>query len=105
MVRIAGALLVLNLLDGVLTWLGLKLGVVTEGNPLLGWAWSVSPAAVGVYKLAGVSVLILTLAAARGTRWSRAAGKCLVVAYVVVISLHMRWLTLLYLGNANFFQR
>jgi hypothetical protein len=101
--KLAGVLAVLNLLDGVLTWVGLRLGAITEVNPLICWAWTVAPSVVIGLKTVGVSLLILALVPTAPLRWPVTAVKCLVAAYALLLPLHLRWITLFYLGSANIF--
>lgn len=88
-----GALCALAAADALLTAWGLRLGYITEANPLMASLFSACPAAA-----VGICISVTTLAAAalhaarRKHPWTAAALRWLVVVRVGIIGLHLRWL-------------
>ena len=91
--RLAGVILVLNLLDAVFTLILVNAGVAVEANPLMESALAVSPVSFMLAKLTLVSLGILFLWRMRTNRFAAFAIIGSVVVYTVVIAYHLTGLT------------
>ncbi|WP_298832446.1 DUF5658 family protein [uncultured Planococcus sp.] len=92
------SLVVLNFLDGLLTYIGLSLGAITEANPILA---SFSPLAILMTKL----LLSLCLFSFLYTPFVRLQSRSWLYSlifvnmlYSFILLLHLLWLILFFIG-------
>lgn len=90
----------LTVLDAAFTVAGLKLGVITEGNPILNqYIESYMGLTVfGVLAYVGIS-LIFIYKASKGIPWLNAALAGLTGIKVYTVLLHIRWISVYLAGN------
>ena len=89
----ASLLLLFNLLDGLFTLTFLQLGVAEELNPLMRWAYEVSPLFFMALKLAIVNAGVLILWAHRVVGASRVAMAVGAVLYAGIVLYHLGFLS------------
>ncbi|WP_222434334.1 DUF5658 family protein [Planomicrobium sp. CPCC 101110] len=91
-------LILLNLLDGTLTYLGLHFGVIQEGNPLLR---ELSPLAILSVKLM-LSVCLFCLLFTPFVFIQSGKWRCFLISanmlYSVILLLHVVWIGFLVIG-------
>ncbi|MCA9679120.1 MAG: hypothetical protein H6708_10550 [Kofleriaceae bacterium] len=86
---IAGAILVLNLIDAVFTLIYVHLGLAVEGNPLMGQALTRGPVGFMLVKLALVSMGVLVLFRLRRRRAASVALVASAIAYSSLLVYHL----------------
>ncbi|WP_422123055.1 DUF5658 family protein [Planococcus sp. X10-3] len=90
-------LIILNGLDGILTYLGLTRGIVTEGNPLLA---SFAPFTILGIKLflslCLFGLLFTTFAGIRKNVWRYTFIGANAI-YIMILGLHLYWLPILFI--------
>ncbi len=91
-------LVVLNLLDATSTHLALKIGIASEVNPLLSWAFERSPDLFWGIKFALLSLSLVLLSVMRDVRSAQQVLQITNWVYVVVLFIHLHgWY--LYFGS------
>lgn len=83
----------LNAIDGIATFLGLKFVLIEEKNPLMMHLWEMHPLIFLLYKL-GLSVgvfLLLRQKVFQQKKWERSMGYVQVL-YAMITVLHVRWI-------------
>ncbi|KAB7671196.1 DUF5658 family protein [Bacillus sp. B1-b2] len=86
---------VLNLFDGIFTYIGLRLQLITEANPLMHFMWTTSPSYFLISKTI-LSLLLLYLAYSFSTKHTHVWKFILSVPlclYTAVFFIHISWLT------------
>lgn len=90
-------LIVLNMLDGILTYIGITSGFITEGNPLLS---SLSPSTILAAKLllslCLFGLLFTSFASIQSRVW-RYGLIAVNTLYSMILLLHLLWLYLVFL--------
>lgn len=84
-----GMLLFLNIFDGVATCLGMRLGHLSEANPILA---HLSPIGILAVKLILVNFLILVLFSQQENKLSRIGTLVVLGVYVHIYVLHLSWI-------------
>lgn len=89
------ALSVLNLLDGVLTWLGYINDIVLELNPLMNHLLEINPWYFLTFK-AAFSAILYTLGVISVkytlSNWVFWAFRIILAVYILLIILHLHWI-------------
>lgn len=86
------ALLVLNLLDAVFTYVWVSLGLAEEANPLMDIIISFSPTAFIIYKVFVVNICVLLLWKVRAQRLCKILCMPLAMVYLWVLIVHLSFL-------------
>ena len=89
LLRFAGAILVLNLLDAIFTLILVTAGLAVEANPLMETALSRSPILFMLAKMSLVSLGILFLYRMRHHRFAAMAIIGSAVVYLAVVVYHL----------------
>jgi uncharacterized membrane protein YpjA len=87
------ALLVLNLLDAVFTYIWVSLGLAEEANPLMEFVISFSPTAFILYKVLVVNLCVWLLWRTRAQMLCKVLCIPLTCIYVGILLLHLSFLT------------
>lgn len=82
-------LLFLNAFDGIATCLGMRLGHLSEDNPIMA---QLSPNGIMAFKLTIVSLCIMFLYGTRRHRMSRIGTLGCIGVYVYIFALHCQWI-------------
>jgi hypothetical protein len=83
----------LSLIDLILTALGLKIGIIDEGNPFMKNMLEISPVLFVTLKIA-LTLFFLIIISKYGPNyeWTKPAVSFVLVAYLGVMILHMTWI-------------
>ncbi|MDO7788638.1 DUF5658 family protein [Desulforamulus aquiferis] len=87
------AIVLLTLADLLLTYHGLKLGLIQEFNPLMAWLYQINPkvSVAIVFSLVALGCLFLYLVQGQ-VSWLPTALAALLVIKLGVLGLHLGWL-------------
>ena len=87
-------LAIMNLIDAASTHMGLHMGIVYEVNPLMRWAYGVSPAAFWSLKMGLVSGGLLVIGSLASEALARRTALNAILLYLLVIFAHVYgWLS------------
>lgn len=87
----------LMILDFILTSIGISLGVIIEGNFLMGWLMAL-PFAAGLLVKTGMSIILLTpiyYAKLKNKRIYKVALWTAFIAYGIIMVMHALWIALI----------
>jgi hypothetical protein len=86
---------ILNTLDSIFTFIGIKSRLIFELNPLMKWVWDYSPESFLAVKMC-LSILLIFLAKYTHLlckkRWFRGVTFFSCSLYIEVLILHLRWI-------------
>ena len=91
--RATALLLLGNLLDALFTFTFLQLNVVSEANPLMRWAYDLSPMSFMLLKLSCVQLGVLMLWAQRHVPAAGMAIRAGAGLYVAIVAYHFTLMT------------
>ncbi|MCM3214294.1 DUF5658 family protein [Niallia taxi] len=86
---------ILNLADGILTYIGMQLQLIGEANPLMSSIWELSPYLFLCCKIA-LSIFLFILAANFKTKHVKTWRMILAIPlllYVSIFAVHLTWIT------------
>ncbi|MCU9612791.1 DUF5658 family protein [Caldibacillus lycopersici] len=95
MIKLFHYLAIVNLLDGVITYFGLKNGYIKEANPIMAFLYQVHPSVFISMKLI-LSVLIYTMILIHHipvSKISFTVSTIVSIMYTVILFLHSVWLS------------
>lgn len=90
-------LIILNALDGILTYLGLTRGIVTEANPLLSPLAPFTILGIKLFLSLCLFALLFTTFAGVRSRFWRGTLLGANAIYSMILALHMVWLPYLFI--------
>src|SRR5690349_16913549 len=99
--RAAILLLVLNLLDALFTLTFIELGWAQEANPVMRFAYELSPLTFVAVKLLTVNMGVLILSRYRDSPMAHVALKMGLALYVVIVTWHLAFLSYVVLHRAT----